>query len=219
MELIRTSGVPWPWVLPPEPGGAMSGMRKVAATARALGSETDLDATLQRTLALAVEFVGGAVDAAASLPGVGGAFATSATTSARAARAEQVELEVGCGPTRAALDADVICAPDLRHDRTWGDCGPRIAAEAGFGSGLGFRLYTSTTVLGSLVVHGEEPHAFSGDDIDVGQAFAAQYAAHVARALTAEHLHLAVRTRERSVRRSACSWSGTTRARSRPSSC
>lgn len=170
--------------------------RHVATTARALFDEQGTTTTLKRALELAVEFIPGAEDASISLLHRDGGLETPAATSSRAEHVDRLQYEIGTGPCVDALsEREIISVPDLEAERRWGSWGPRTVAETATRSMLSFRLFTNEHMLGALNLYATKPHAFTPDDLDHGQAFAAQAAVALARARKLEDLGSALDSR------------------------
>lgn len=107
------------------------------------------------------------------------------------------DLLVGTGLSRmAALEThEIVHSRDLANDGRWPVWGPKAAAEAGVGSVVSYRLFTTTDTLGAMNLYSCVTGRFTTDEIYNGQALAAHVAVALAEARHAENLERAVTTR------------------------
>ena len=170
--------------------------RRIAELARSLQAEAGTGNTMDLAVTLAVEVVGGAEDAGISLVHRGRLVETPAFTSGCALRSDRIQQELGQGPCLTAIrDEEIVSCPDLATESRWGDWGPRTAEEAGIGSMLSFRMFTSKERLGALSVYAVQPHAFTGADVESGLSFAAHTAIAIAVARQDENMDIALDSR------------------------
>ena len=170
--------------------------RRVAEVARSLQGESSPQDTMDLAVALAVEVVPDAEDAAISLVHRSRVVDTLAATSDRALRIEQIQYELGEGPGLSAIwDEDVVSSPDLELEDRWGEWARRAVRETEIRSLLAFRLFTQKNRVGALTLYATQPHAFTGTDVDSGISLAAHTAIAVATARHEEDLHIALDSR------------------------
>jgi GAF domain-containing protein len=167
----------------------------LAAAARELQSETDIENTLQTAVNLCVELIDCCDDAAVSIVRRDG-IDTPAATSDAVSRADSLQYELNQGPCLDAIRvSELVHSADLANDERWPNWGRRIAAENYFRSMLCVRLYVEQDNLGALNLYSRRPEGFDASE----QAEALALAAHVAIALTAareiKHLHDSVASR------------------------
>ena len=167
----------------------------LAAAARELQSETDVQTTLEKAVELCVELIDCCDDAAVSIVRRNG-IETPASTSAAASRGDALQYELNEGPCLDAVrDHQLVHCGDLATDERWPTWGKRVSEEDDFRSMLCVRLYVEQDNLGALNLYSRGVNGF-----DVSQqAEALSLAAHVAIALTGareiEHLHDSVASR------------------------
>lgn len=144
---------------------------------------------------LAVDNVDGADAAALVVAGPRHVEVRSATDD-DSRRAGDLEGEVGEGPCRTALVADLsVRSPSLVHDTRWPRWGARVAKETGLQSLLAFRLYGQGRTVGALVVLARDRGAFDDDAHLDGLALSAHVAVAVSSAEQVGHLEQALGTR------------------------
>lgn len=121
---------------------------------------------------------------------------TPAASSHEARVSDELQYESGEGPCLDAIwQHRTVVSPDLRTDARWPTWGPRMAEEVGFRSMAAFRLFTDSQNLGALNLYSHELDAFTRDDIDHAEAFAAHLAVAVAAARIIDGLDQAILTR------------------------
>ncbi|SET37035.1 GAF and ANTAR domain-containing protein [Geodermatophilus poikilotrophus] len=156
---------------------------RLAAIARALLHEPDVQATLKRTVADAAATLDGELYASVSLVLHRRQVETPVYTDDRALWTDQLQYELGQGPCLDAVwDQDTFYIDDLTTEPRYGDWGRRVVAETGIRSSLSLQLFTdpeAVVSLGSLNLYSPRPRSFDPDT----RAEAVALAAHAAIAL------------------------------------
>ena len=172
---------------------------RLAAIARALLHEPDVQATLKRTVTDAAATLDGAVFASVSLVLRRRQVETPVFTDERARWADQLQYELGQGP---CLDAvwvqDTFYIDDLTTESRYGDWGRRVVADTGIRSSLSLQLFTDPDAvisLGSLNLYSQQPRSFDPDTRAEAVAFAAHAAIALEGAQTEAHLRSGLVTR------------------------
>lgn len=151
--------------------------RRIAVAARSLQAEIGSADTMDLAARLAVEVVGAAEEAGITLVSRRRSVETSAYTSKRGLRVDQLQYELGVGPCLAAIwDEEVVSVPDLASDDRWGRFGPRAAEETGVRSMLCVRMFTHRQRMGALNLYSSRVGAFDEADQEAGVSFAAHAA-------------------------------------------
>ena len=120
---------------------------------------------------------------------------TVAATHPVVADLDAIQIECGEGPDLEVIaDRHGVLVPDATRDERWPTWAQRVA-ETGVRSMLGTRLYTSTTVIGSLNFYDTEPDKFGAEDVDVAHLLARHAAVAMERARDTEHLWKAIDAR------------------------
>lgn len=172
---------------------------RLAATARALFNEPDVQATLKRTVA----------DAANTLDAVGYASVTLVIqrrhvetpvyTDDRALRADLLQYELGVGPCLDAVwEQDTFHIEDLTTEPRYVGWSRRVVEETGIRSSLSLQLFTdskSAVSLGALNLYSLEPGSFDPDTRAEAVALAAHAAIALDSAQTEAHLRSGLVTR------------------------
>ncbi|TCN54261.1 GAF domain-containing protein [Rhodococcus sp. SMB37] len=150
--------------------------RIMADLARSMSDETDLESSLERLTAAAVELIPGADTAGILMVTGPSEFESHAATSELTRRVDKIQAELGEGPcVDAALEAEMTHTADLRSEPRW----PRFSAaavEAGVLSMLSFRLFTHGDESGALNLFAAEPGSFDAESMHVGGVLAAHAA-------------------------------------------
>ena len=120
---------------------------------------------------------------------------TVAATSPLVAELDAFQLECGEGPDlEVVTDRHGVLVPDVRNETRWPRWAERVAA-AGVRSMLGTRLYTTSTVIGSLNFYDVEVDRFGPEDVDVAHLLACHAAVAMDSARETEHLWKAIDAR------------------------
>ncbi len=168
-----------------------------AELARVLHEAPDIDDTLERTVALAVD----ALDcdfAGVSYSDSKRHRVETGAASAEVVRAgDQAQYELGEGPCLQAMtDGGTYRIDDVTTDPRWPRWGER-ARDLGLRSVLGIRLSHVGEVIGALNLYSSEPAHFDDEDLQVAEIFAVHASAalgharqdlHLRRAIDARHL-------------------------------
>jgi len=110
---------------------------RLAAIARALLHEPDVQATLKRTVADAAATLDGALYASVSLVLHRRQVETPVYTDDRALWTDQLQYELGQGPCLDAVwEQDTFGIDDLSTEPRYGEWGRRVVAETGIRSSL-----------------------------------------------------------------------------------
>ena len=170
-----------------------------AAVARRLGADPDIDSTLSRICALAVERVPGCRHSAISLPAGRGRIETRGATGDVPVAVDRIQYETGQGPCLEALGhADVVECLDLARDHRWPSFAPLAVTETGIRAMLSIRLYVEERTLGALNLYSDMPAAFSGSGLAVrwGRIYAAHASLALSGARAQTELYEALESRE-----------------------
>lgn len=99
-----------------------------------------------------------------------------------ALEADELQYQRGYGPcVDAGRAGQVFVVDDMRHEGRWPDYAQHAAA-AGVGSSLSVPLPFQASTIGALNSYATEPHAFSEEDVALGEEIAAWVALAVANA-------------------------------------
>jgi hypothetical protein len=170
--------------------------RLLAEVARSLQSEASSKDTMALAVALAVDVIDDAEDAAISLISRSHTVDTPAATSERALRVDQIQYELKQGPCLSAIwDEEVVSCPNLEAEDRWGLWAPRTVRETEIRSMLSFRMFTQKDRVGALSLYSAHPRAFTGADVDGGIALAAHTAIAIVTARHDEHMEVALDAR------------------------
>jgi GAF domain-containing protein len=172
---------------------------RLAAIARALLHEPDVQATLQRTVTDAAATLDATVYASVTLVLHRRQVETPVYTDDRALWADQLQYELGQGPCLDAVwEQDTFHIDDLTTEARYGDWGRRVVAETGIRSGLSMQLFTdpdAAVSLGALNLYSPQPRSFNADTRAEAEAFAAHAAIALESAQTEAHLRSGLVTR------------------------
>ena len=165
---------------------------QLADAARELEAEPDTQQTLQRSVAVALELVPHADQAAISIVHRKGRINTPAASAESCLHADELQYELDEGPCLDAIwTQDIVTATDLAHDARWPQWAPRVSSEFGFASMLCVQLFTTTNIVGGINLYSTRTDAFDPDDIDIATYLAAHVAVAVADSQTEDQLRLA----------------------------
>jgi len=153
-----------------------------AQVARSLLDEKDVDTTLDRICALAVETVE-ACEAAGISISEGRRVTSRATTDDLPCQVDEIQSETQEGPCVDAIkEHEVFMTGSLSQESRWPDFSRRAHDQTGVESILSLRLFTSATTMGSLNLYSSQTDAFDDEDVAVGSVFAAHAAVALASA-------------------------------------
>ena len=174
-----------------EPGDLIDASRRL----RAALSPADLDATLERITAAAVEVLPDVRYASITVKHADGRLETLAPTDRLLCDLDAAQYELREGPCyEAAVETVHVAAPHLAEDDRWPRYAP-VAVEAGIHAQAGIRLFDSKGSQGALNLYAERPGAF--EDLGaLGELFSHQAATAIDYAREITHLQQAVRTRQ-----------------------
>ncbi len=169
---------------------------QLAAAARDLRS-ADVEHTLEKAVALAVEIIEGCDGSGVTLVTRGGPLTTPVSTAPWVTRGDELQYELQEGPCMDAVwDHEVITSRDLAHEARWPTWGPQVVQELGVRSMLCIQLLADRDTVGALNMYSRRVGAF--DDRSAryeGQALAAHVAVALATAQEIEQLNLAMESR------------------------
>src|SRR5919206_240358 len=162
---------------------------RLAAIARELVSEPDMQATLQRVVEAAAHNLAGEVWASVSLVKQRREVQTPAATDDRAGRADRLQYELEEGPCLDAIwEHETFQIDDMTTDERYPRWARALVEETGIRSSLSLQLFTDAEQhsLGALNLYSPEPNAFDEQTRGEGLAFAAQAAFAVLTRLSQE---------------------------------
>ena len=146
--------------------------------------------TLQSVVERAVEVVPACDWASVTLRRARNRTETVAASSDIARSADQLQYDLHEGPClEAALTGEPRLSNRLAESEDWPRWGPKVT-ELGVNALLGIDLSTDDEVLGALNLYSADAGAFTREDIDIADV----YAAHATNALTAARLSSGLRT-------------------------
>ena len=146
--------------------------------------------TLQSVVERAVEVVPACDWASVTLRRARNRTETVAASSDIARSADQLQYDLQEGPClEAALTGEPRLSNRLAESEDWPRWGPKVT-ELGVNALLGIELSTDDEVLGALNLYSADAGAFTREDIDIADV----YAAHATNALTAARLSSGLRT-------------------------
>jgi transcriptional regulator with GAF, ATPase, and Fis domain len=165
---------------------------RIAAAARSLSSERDVQHTLAASVELATELIEGCDEAGVSIVHRRRAIETPASTGELVERGDKLQYEFQEGPCLDAIwDQETVYCPDLASEVRWPVWGPRVVDELGVRSMLCFRLFTAADTLGALNLYSRRAGAFTEDDAIEGLALAAHVSVALVSATEIEGLNAA----------------------------
>ena len=172
-------------------------IEQLGTAARTLGGE-DVEHTLERAVALAVELIEGCDGAGVCLARKGEPLQTPVSTGEFVANGDALQHELQEGPCMdAAWTHEMVISTDLAVEERWPTWGPRVVAELEVRSMMCLQLFVAEESLGVLNLYSKQ---HNGALTQVENRHEAQaLAAHVAVALDAAQeiaqLHQAVLSR------------------------
>jgi GAF domain-containing protein len=157
------------------------------------------EATVTETVDRVLDFARSAVDC--SHAGVVFVHAkqhieTVASTDPLVAALHDKQMELHEGPDLAIdEDRNSVLVDDTWEEARW-PTWASLAAELGFRSMIGTRLYTSQRTVGSLNLYDTRPHQFSASDVQVAHVLARHAAIALSRVQESAHLWRAIDARK-----------------------
>ncbi|NMD96621.1 GAF and ANTAR domain-containing protein [Rhodococcus sp. BL-253-APC-6A1W] len=162
----------------------------LAALARSLSGQRDLEGVLRTVTGSAVDLIPGVESADILLISGDNTFESHAPTSLLPVELDRAQERLREGPcVDAAMGAFTTLSDDLVSETRWPRFTPE-ALDAGVRSILSFQLYTSASTAGALNLFATSPNVFGGESIAVGEAFAAHAAIAIAIAAGRDELKL-----------------------------
>jgi GAF domain-containing protein len=171
---------------------------RLAAIARELVSEPDMQHTLQRVVEAAAANLDGEVWASVSLVKQRREIETPAASDDRAERADQLQYELEEGPCLDAIwEHETFRIGDMTAEDRYPRWAQTVVEETGIRSSLSLQLFTDAeqNSLGALNLYSPRPEAFDDETRAEGLAFAAQAAVALRSAQTEEELRSGMVTR------------------------
>ncbi len=167
-----------------------------ADVARALLGEDDVQATLTKITALAVETIDGCDHAGVSLI-EGRKITTPAATDDVPVQVDAIQYETDQGPCLDAIrEHESFRIDDLATEDRWPKFSRRAAEETGVASMLSFRLFAEGDTMGALNLYSKQPSAFDDEALAIGSVFATHAAVALAGAQQDEEMHKALQSRD-----------------------
>jgi len=168
----------------------------LADVARALLDEDDVEATLKKITALAVETIDGSDHAGVSLI-EGRRVSTPAASDDVPAQVDAIQYETDQGPCVDAIrEHETFRIDDLASEDRWGEFSRRAAEETGVASMLSFRLFAQGDTMGALNLYSKQRSAFDDEALAVGSVFATHAAVALAGAQQNEQMDKALQSRD-----------------------
>lgn len=121
---------------------------------------------------------------------------TVASTDPVVAALHAKQMELHEGPDISMVRERVSVLVDDTHDEDRWPTWAAAAAETGFRSVMGARLYNSTRTIGSLNLYDSRPHHFTETDMQVAHVLARHAAIAMSRMQESEHLWRAIDARK-----------------------
>ena len=171
---------------------------RLAAIARELVNEPDMQHTLQGVVEAAAQNLDGEVWASVSLVKQRREVQTPAVSDDRAGRADQLQYELEEGPCLDAIwEQETFQIDDMGADERYPRWTRAVAEQTGIRSSLSLQLFTDAeqNSLGGLNLYSPQPGAFDAEIRAEALAFAAQAAVALRSAQTEENLRSGMATR------------------------
>jgi hypothetical protein len=144
----------------------------MATVADSLRAPVDVDQAQKLITAAVVETIPAVTHASISVASKEGAITTLGATDAVATAAEDLQHELGEGPSiDATMFEELVQVDDLDSDPRWELYGPKASA-LGLRSQLSFQVRADPTVRGALNLYADEPDVFDAGARSVGALFA-----------------------------------------------
>jgi len=162
---------------------------QLAVAARDLGSE-NVEVTLDKAVALAVDLIDGCDAAGVTLVHRGERVDTPAYTDERVLRGDQLQYELQEGPCMDAVwEQELVISSDLSREDRWPLWAPRVVDELGVKSMMCIQLFADEKSLGALNLYSPQVDGFTvEEDGYEGLALAAHVAVALAAAQEIQHL-------------------------------
>lgn len=167
----------------------------LAVAARRLNAHDDLDATAAAIVATAPLFLPCADQASVVLGGRRGALVHRAASAPLAAGLDALQLQLGEGPSPAAVEETEPVSSLLRHEQRWPDYVAQ-AVRRGVRSQLSLRLHVDDEVLGVLTVYSLTGDVTRDDVREPAESYAVQSALALRRVRREEQLSAALQARK-----------------------
>jgi GAF domain-containing protein len=170
--------------------------RHVAEIARDLQGARGAQETAELAVRVCVEAIDGCEDAGFSLFAAPGLLTTTAATTPRLGRLEELQQAVGAGPAFSAVhDEDVVSVSDLERERRWTGWASRAALDTGIRALVCARLFDEGAPVGVLTLASSRPDAFSDEDVDDCRCLAALTSMALSTAQHAEQAEATIESR------------------------
>ena len=167
-----------------------------AEVARALLDENDLQGTLTKVTAMAVETIDGCDHAGVSFV-EGRKISTPAASDDVPVQVDAIQYETDQGPCLDAIrEHETFRIDDLATEDRWPMFSRRAAGETEVASMLSFRLYAQGDTMGALNLYSKQRSAFDDQALAVGSVFATHAAVALAGAQHDEQLQKALQGRD-----------------------
>ena len=157
------------------------------------------EATLSDTVDRVLDFARSAVDcshAAVVFVHAKQRIETVASTDPVLARLHDTQMDLHEGPDLSIVtDKSSVMVHDTHQEDRWPSWAS-AAADTGFRSMMGVRLYTSQRTIGSLNLYHSRPHHFSAADLQVAHVLARHAAIAMSRVQESDHLWRAIDARK-----------------------
>lgn len=145
----------------------------MAATARTLRAQPDMEATLQAIVDLAATHLGGDPEVSISLLTEGKRIVTPASSGRRAEKADLLQYGARQGPCLDAIwKHETFQVEDLTRDQQYPRWSRLAAEQTGLRGVVSYQLFTDKITLGSLNVYTKDPRPYEPADRDEGLTFA-----------------------------------------------
>lgn len=166
-----------------------------ADSLRTLERMSSLSEMLEQAAELAVELPGAEM-AAVSLVSGHARIETTTATDELAARADQLQVELGEGPLFHAIGRQVVVyLDDLADENRWPTWAVRVSGDLGLRSMLSYQLFIDGEALGALNLYSRKPQAFDLDVVDTGYLFAAHVGVALSQLKERDSLRSAIASR------------------------
>ncbi|MGY1666028.1 GAF and ANTAR domain-containing protein [Geodermatophilus sp. SYSU D00696] len=171
---------------------------RLAAIARDLVNEPDMQHTLQRVVETAAQNLDGEVWSSVSLVKDRHEVRTPAASDDRAERADHLQYDLEEGPCLDAIwEQETFQIDDMTAEERYPRWTRAVAEQTGIRSSLSLQLFTDAeqNSLGALNLYSPEPSAFDAETRGEALAFAAQAAVALRSAQIEENLRSGMATR------------------------
>jgi GAF domain-containing protein len=167
----------------------------LAAMARTMRAQPDMQHTLQSAVDLAADHLKGRAEVSVSLV-TKGRVQTPASTSERVALADALQYELQEGPCLDAIwEHETFQIEDLAEDEQYPRWSRQVNEQTGFRGVVAYQLFTDPDTLGALNVYTDEPRPYEAVDRAEGLLFATHAALALQAARTEQQLNSALLTR------------------------